>query len=524
MLWGVLRIRKTRYTFAELANDAVPVEPLDPETIRRIDACCSDCMGLPRPDEYPRNDWYAMVRNGYNYYAASGRTDLDPPEPRQTEVYYRQQARELPTFSPPEEADTKLKAKFTVQKMDCAEDVMVAPAVSGLRWMRLQPEEPPVLVVSDMRAGTVFTIRLDDRSLDVRRLAHLHQPCRVEPCDLDGDHLVDLVVADLGSFYPFDHNHGRVVWLRQVPGGEYEETVIAENLGRVADVRCVDIEGDGDLDCIVAEFGARRSGNILLLRNVTTKSGPVRLELERIDPRPGTINVPIFDLDGDKRPDFVALVSQEYEMIDAFINQGKGKFRRTTLWAGPGPSYGSSGIELVDMDRDGDIDILYTNGDMFDDSFLKPSHGVQWLENQGELRFAHHRLTDLPGAYGARAGDIDQDGDDDIIAVVFVKPDLKPSNMPRLLPHRLASVICLEQTSPGKFSRHTLETGLPYHAGLELADFDGDGDLDFAVGMLAINPNQQFPHWLSIWWNQPDKDEVSIQTSQSVTSQLRVVR
>ncbi len=45
----------------------------------------------------------------------------------------------------------------------------------------------------------------------------------------------------------------------------------------------------------------------------------------------------------------------------------------------------------------------------------------------------------------------------------------------------LPSIVCLEQTAPGVFVRHTLETGSPYNPSVELADFDGDEDLDFAA-------------------------------------------
>jgi hypothetical protein len=66
----------------------------------------------------------------------------------------------------------------------------------------------------------------------------------------------------------------------------------------------------------------------------------------------------------------------------------------------------------------------------------------------------------------------------------------------------MTSIICLEQTSPGVFVRHTLETGFPCHAALELADFDHDGDLDFAVGWQLSPKWRSLPYWVTIWWNQ----------------------
>ena len=161
-------------------------------------------------------------------------------------------------------------------------------------------------------------------------------------------------------------------------------------------------------------------------------------------------------------------------------------------------TYGSSGITLADLDSDDDLDVLYTNGDAFDNYYLNPSHGVQWLENEGNLKFTYHRLTDLVGAYGARAGDLDMDGDQDIIAVAWTPGKVQPDNV---VLTKLPSVICLEQTKPGQFARHTLQTGCPNNSSLEMADFDNDGDLDFAVGCHSLDPTERLPYWVAVWWN-----------------------
>jgi hypothetical protein len=213
--------------------------------------------------------------------------------------------------------------------------------------------------------------------------------------------------------------------------------------------------------------------------------------------------VPVHDFNHDGLPDFAALVSQECERLDAFVNQGDAQFLRHTLWAAPDLSFGSSGIELVDLDQDGDVDILYTNGDAFDNNYVNPSHGVQWLENLGGLQFAYHRLASMTGAYRALAGDLDRDGDLDIIAAAWLPVHFRPSNVATA---KLASIVCLEQTGPGEFAYHTLERAFPYHAALVMADFDDDGDLDFAAGSHVVAPRVTDPGdpppCLAVWWNQ----------------------
>ena len=139
-----------------------------------------------------------------------------------------------------------------------------------------------------------------------------------------------------------------------------------------------------------------------------------------LDPRPGAIHVPVVDLDGDGDQDFVALISQHHETIVAFLNDGSGGFRKETVFQAPHPNWGSTGIQLVDMDRDGDLDVLSSNGDSLDDFIPKPYHGIQWHENDGGYPFKVHPLTHLYGCNAAKAADIDGDGDVDIFASVFL--------------------------------------------------------------------------------------------------------
>jgi hypothetical protein len=499
-VWFVSAGRANRQGFDHLLPDDQPIVVLDETVEAQVEAFCGDCHALPRAESFPRYAWYDKALRGYEFYAQSGRNDLRPPPIYQTVAYYRARAPEQLVFPDPRDAETELRAQFVVEKLTVQQHREVPHGIAHLRWTRLQPDSAPVLLACDMFRGNLTALDLRNGVKQPRILARLHHPCHVEPCDLDGDGTLDLVVADLGSFPPLDHDRGRVVWLRaRGASGTYDEIVLASGLGRVADVRPLDLHGDGDTDLIVAEFGMYLTGGVLLLNNVAGAGKSPRFEQHILDRRPGTIHVPVHDLNADGRPDFVALVSQEYEQVEAFINQGKSQFDVQTLWTGPDLAFGSSGIELVDLDGDDDEDILYSNGDAFDNSFVNPSHGVQWLENLGDLQFAYHRLADLTGAYRALANDIDLDGDRDVIVGAWIPGNVEPANA---LDRPLASILCLEQTSRGEFLRHTLEEDSLHHAAMEIADFDGDGDPDFAVGSHSLSHTRRLPYWLAIWWNQ----------------------
>lgn len=483
-------------------DNSLSLFPPDQETQSRIAAFCGDCHALPLPESFPRDRWHDAVRTGYEYYARSGRTDLVPPTMQAAIAYYRSLAPARLIFPSAQKAPEPPQTTFISEGIDWNRNRDIQPAVSYLRWCRLDAGRDPVLLTCDMREGSVAAVDLRRKGSPRRILAQLNHPCHLEPCDLDGDGRQDLVVTDLGSFYAIDHDQGRVIWLRRREGAEtFEEQVLASGLGRVADVRSGDFDGDGDVDLLVAEFGHYRTGGILLLRNTTVRGESLHFELERIDSRPGTIHLPLHDFDGDGRLDFVALVSQEYECVDLFLNRGIAPFQRRTLWAGPDLTFGSSGLELVDLNLDGKEDLLFTNGDSFDNLYANPSHGVQWLENLGGQEFAYHRLADLPGAYRALGGDFDNDGDTDVVVAAWLPRQVMP---PELRESPLTSLILLEQTSPGSFVRHTLETGSPHYAAMEVADFDGDGDLDFVAGMhVGLDDAGALTRApLAVWWNQ----------------------
>ncbi len=463
---------------------------------------CGNCHGVPSPDTFPRDAWYDEVEQGFGFYYTSGRTDLNPPRIQDVVEFYRSQAPAEWVLPPIDTPTSASPIAFHTQVVPLPEGT-AQPGVSHLRWWA-PGDGPPGLLVCDMRQGIAGRVPLDASATRSEVVARVPHPAHIEPTDLDGDGRVDFVIADLGSFEPADHQRGQVVWCWQrEPDAPWETVALAEGLGRVADAQPADFDADGDLDLVVAEFGWRTTGHILWVEQSERSSGqPPQFTPHQLDGRHGTIHVPVIDLNGDRKLDFVALISQEHEVIEAFLGQGDGTFETQRIHTAGDPSYGSSGIELVDMDGDGDQDVLYTNGDTLDSLYLKPFHAVQWLENTGSYPFTRHILTRMPGAYRARAVDLDGDGDRDVVACAYfayqqrhAQPESGDSG------NLLHSLVWLEQAAPRRFVLHPLvsiaDAGFMT---LEVGDFNSDSRTDLAVGQFA-SPGRPADGWVTVWWN-----------------------
>ncbi|QDU11964.1 FG-GAP repeat protein [Gimesia aquarii] len=471
-------------------NAALPPEAQFQEFHAEIQSFCGSCHLCPDPSVLTKEAWRMQIPREYAHYELSPRKNLRVPPMAEVIQYFVTQAPEqhdlpIPIVDTPQGPIKFRKVEFPQQS-----DKQM-PSISHLNWIP-GANESGKLLMTDMGSGEVGWIQFDSSKPSYYPVAKLMNPAHIERIDLNLDQNDDYLIADLGSFGPADHDSGKVALL--VFDNEkqaYRPQTLQEGLGRVADVKAADFDKDGDLDLVIAEFGWRDTGRLLYLKNVSPSKASLKFEFQVLDGRHGASHVLITDLNHDGLPDLITLFSQEHEVIEAFLNQGAGRFKKKTIYQAPEPAYGSSSISLVDLDQDGDLDLLYTNGDTMDSFELRPSHSVQWLENKGTFPFQHHHIAVLTGAYCATHGDFDGDGDIDLAACTMTWNYQEPRN----------TLVWYEQTAPGQFSRHPLDFSNGQHAVIEAGDFDEDGDLDLAVGAFEVQDTDQ-NEWFSIWWNE----------------------
>jgi hypothetical protein len=262
--------------------------------------------------------------------------------------------------------------------------------------------------------------------------------------DLDGDGDPDVLSASM--------NDDEIAWYPNVNGaGKFGAQQLISTLGDSANsVFAADLDGDGDLDAIAS---SSLDGEIAWYENAdgTGSFGPQQVISTLADsPR----SVFAADVDGDGDTDVLSASYSDDEIAWYENRDGFGSFGPQRVISNLAD--GASSVFAADMDGDGDLDAL--SASFIDDE-------IAWYENtNGSGTFGPPQLISAVanGASSVFAGDVDGDGDVDVLAA---------------LDH--ASAIAWYENTDGA-GTFAPASSVFAHGVLDVfaADVDGDGDLD----------------------------------------------
>lgn len=319
----------------------------------------------------------------------------------------------------------------------------------------------------------------------------MQAPVHVEAYDLDDDGDLDLLVSCMNVVFPNNDKIGALIVLENDGQQNFTKRVLLENVERVTDAKAHDMDGDGKLDLIVGHFGYDQ-GHVRWMRN----TGHWQYESETLLNLSGVIHVCIDDYNGDQTPDIAAIFSQQWEEIHLFENDGNGTFEGKTLWGSTNPEFACSGMTSGDIDGDGLPDLIFANGDGFDPTTKpgpRPWHGVQYLKNTGGGDFEYKRIGSLGGAYGPEIADFDNDGDQDIIAVSTYNDWSDP---------KAESLVYFENVSnTGEFTKVVLALSPIQLLTVDVHDFNNDGQQDLITGGFNAYPPFERMSRFTLWQN-----------------------
>ncbi len=350
------------------------------------------------------------------------------------------------------------------------------------------------LIVCDARENRISWLRqVSPGKFEEQVIAtDMRAPVHAEAVDIDGDGDLDILVASMSAIFPNNDKIGSLFILENDGHQHFTPHLILENVARVTDVRAADFNGDGKLDLAVGQFGYDQ-GEIRWME----RTGLWTFTSHNLLNLSGTINVVCGDFSGHHHMDIAALVSQQWEEVYLFENDGHGNFQNRVLWGSTNEDWDSSGLSVGDLNGDGRPDLIFTNGDGFGAAAIpgpRPWHGVQWLENVGGGSFRYHRIGDLAGAYSPTCVDLDGDGKLDVLAVSAFNQWNDPNAI---------SLMWFRNNGDQTFTPHVLAHVPTHLLTIATADFDGSGHPSVITGAFHAYPPYGHPTRLTLWRHTP---------------------
>lgn len=170
----------------------------------------------------------------------------------------------------------------------------------------------------------------------------------------------------------------------------------------------------------------------------------------------------VADLNGDKLPDMVSC-NREEDGLNVFLRQANGTYAKSNDGIPRDLSYG--GIAIADMDKDGDLDVVFSTHKAPMRIYLNDGKAQHWTEKTDGLD-NKQLIVDLC------IGDLNGDGELDIAGMPNFEGGIA-------LFYGKGNVVYQQETDPQNLE--VLKKAGKFGTIIRMADIDQDGDLDLVA-------------------------------------------
>jgi len=221
------------------------------------------------------------------------------------------------------------------------------------------------------------------------------------PADMDGDGDIDVISSERGSPSPY-----KVAWFENDgSGGGWNMHIVSQNYALFYCVYPGDLDNDGDMDIVGANTAMSKEGLEWFSNDDGVGDSWTRYRIEYWG---SSFFVCCSDIDGDDTLDVVANTWGDPDQIAWWERHAQSEPEWEQHVVTGGVAFGRE-LFCIDLDQDGDIDILNAN---------EWHNGLKWYENLDGtgLNWSIHGIGGYyNNPYSVHASDIDCDGDLDVI-------------------------------------------------------------------------------------------------------------